>query len=83
VQVRWEHGLHLLPASKLARLARRFRSSIRVICGKQSADAASIISLLILSATMGTELMIETQGDDERDAASAVEALFSEDSEEA
>lgn len=70
----------MLPASKLARLTRKFRASVRVICGRQSADAASIVSLLILSATLGTELMIEAQGEDENDAVAAVEAFFADDS---
>ena len=37
----------------------------------------SILSILSLCATMGTALDIETIGDDEHDAARAVEQVFS------
>ena len=44
------------------------------------ADARSIISLLLLCATVGTLIDIEVHGEDEDAAISAIEQLFLEDS---
>jgi phosphocarrier protein HPr len=77
VVVPWREGLHLRPAAKLVRLGKRFRSAIFLKCSGRVADLRSILSILSLCATMGTTLDIETVGDDEHDAARAVEQVFS------
>jgi phosphotransferase system HPr (HPr) family protein len=77
VVVSWREGLHLRPAAKLVRLGKRFRSTIFLKCGGKVADLRSILSILSLCATMGTALDIEAIGDDEHDAARAVEQTFS------
>lgn len=78
VKVQWRSGLHLRPAARLVRLASKFRSEIRVRFGSRLADARSILSILLLSAGLGSSLDIEALGADEHDAIAAVEALFNE-----
>ena len=78
MKVEWKHGLHLLPASRLARIAAGCRSSIRVICGQKAADAASVLSLLILGAVAGSLLTVEVSGEDEAEALQAVQQFFLE-----
>ena len=77
VTVRWEDGIHLRRAGKIAQLAARFRSSIQCRLGGKVADARSVISILILCAGLGATLEIEASGPDEREAIEAVDALFS------
>jgi phosphotransferase system HPr (HPr) family protein len=77
VVVPWREGLHLRPAANLVRLSRRFSSTIFIKCSGKAADLRSILSILSLCATMGTALDIEAAGDDEHDAARAVEQVFS------
>ncbi|HEX3856508.1 MAG TPA: HPr family phosphocarrier protein [Verrucomicrobiae bacterium] len=77
VVVPWREGLHLRPAAKLVRLSKRFRSAIFLKCRGKVADLRSILSIISLCATMGTALDIEAIGDDEHDAARAVEQIFS------
>ncbi|HUJ45069.1 MAG TPA: HPr family phosphocarrier protein [Opitutaceae bacterium] len=77
VVVPWPEGLHLRAAAKLARAAQRFRSSISLKCGERIADVGSILSVIALCATMGTALDVEVAGEDEQDAAQAVEQAFS------
>src|SRR5271154_6003545 len=77
VVVPWREGLHLRPAANLIRLSKQFRSTIFLKCSGKIADMRSILSILSLCATMGTALDIETIGDDEHDAARAVEQVFS------
>lgn len=78
VTVPWKHGLHMLPASRLARLAKGFRATLRVTLGSRAADAASVLSLLILGATAGATLQVEAFGDDEKEALTAVVEFFAD-----
>ena len=77
IVVPWPEGLHLRPAAKLVRVARSFRSTVSLKCGDKIADLRSILSILALCATLGTPLDLEAVGDDEQDAAEAVERVFS------
>lgn len=76
VTVRWPMGLHLRPAAGLVRLTRTFRSRVRLSLGSRVADASSVLSILILCASMNAILEIEVSGEDEREAVRAVEAYF-------
>ena len=71
-------GLHARAAAKLVRTAGAFRSSVRLVRadGAGAADAKSILSVLVLAASRGTELRVEAEGADEREALDAVCALF-------
>lgn len=76
VTVKWHAGLHMRAAAQLVRLARRFRSSICLRVGSRVADARSILSIMILSAGLGSPLDIEASGNDEHEAIQAIVAFF-------
>ena len=76
VLVPWKAGLHLRPAARLVRLAQSFRSTIFLKCGGKLADARSIVSILLLTATMGAVVDVEATGEDEANAALAIEQIF-------
>jgi phosphotransferase system HPr (HPr) family protein len=76
VVVPWQGGLHLRPAIKLVQVARQFRSTIHLSCGEKIADLRSILSVMMLCAAMGTGLDVEVVGEDEQDAAQAIEQVF-------
>jgi phosphotransferase system enzyme I (PtsI) len=71
-------GLHARAAAKLVRVANQYQSSIKLqrSDGSVTADAKSILSLLMLAATRGTELRLIADGADETQALEAVIALF-------
>ena len=71
--------MHLRPAARLVRLAQTFRSTILLKCGDKLADARSIVSILLLTASMNALIDIEATGDDEANAAQAIEQIFSSD----
>ena len=48
VVVDLENGLHLVPCSQIAQLARRFDGEIRIRNGKNSVDAKNVLDLLTL-----------------------------------
>lgn len=81
LRIPWPEGLHLRPAGRLARLARDFRSTIRLHANGRMADARSIVSLLLLCAAAQSNLVVEAMGDDEDRAIRAVEHFFASHSE--
>ena len=76
VVVIWPDGLHLRLAAKLVRVAREFRSTIWLKCNGKVVEVQDILSVLTLCATMGTAILVEVVGDDEQDAAWAIEQVF-------
>jgi len=72
-----EKGLHARCASQLVEVAKRFTSTITLRRGTQTANAKSIIGLMLMEAIPGTELQLEVEGADEVEAADAIGALFS------
>jgi phosphocarrier protein HPr len=67
-----EVALHARPAAEFVRTAVGFQSSIVVSSNGREADAKSLLSVLALGATGGTELRLRAEGDD---AGPAVDAL--------
>ena len=67
-----ELGLHARPAGLFVSLASRFTSEISVGRGDEWVDGRSVLSLLSLAASCGSQLRIRAEGPD---AARAVEAL--------
>jgi phosphocarrier protein HPr len=73
-------GLHARAAAKLVRVASGFQSQVRLrrVDGDVTADAKSILSVLMLAASRGTELHARADGVDEDVAMNAIERLFAE-----
>jgi phosphocarrier protein len=65
-------GLHARAAATMAKAAERFASDVTVSAGGQTVSARSIMGLLMLAASRGTEIEIAARG---ADAAAAVAAL--------
>ncbi len=63
---------------QLVELANQFASSVEVSNGALSVDAKSIMSVMRLAATRGTQLTIVADGDDASDACDALVALIAD-----
>ena len=74
--IRNELVLHERPASQFMVLAGRFDSEISVGNGDEWVDGRSVLSLLSLSASRGTQLRIRATGEDAEKAVSALGALL-------
>jgi phosphotransferase system HPr (HPr) family protein len=79
LQVTSRLGLHARAAANLVRVASQFQSSLTLqrLDGNAEADAKSILSILSLAASRGTDLKIIANGVDEEEALDAVVGLFS------
>ena len=84
LQVTSRLGLHARAAANLVRVASRFQSSLTLqrLDGNAEADAKSILSILTLAASRGTDLKIIANGIDEQEALDAVVGLFTRDFDE-
>ncbi len=69
-------GLHARASAKLSKLAGSFRSEIFLSRNGRRVNAKSIMGVMMLAAGIGTEVEIETEGEDEQQAMSALVALI-------
>ena len=71
-------GLHARAAAKLVAVASQFSSSIDLSNSGKFVNGKSIMSVLMLAASQGTELNLSIEGEDEDDALLAIEALIND-----
>jgi len=69
-------GLHLRAATMLAKTARRFDSTVAIRYKGLEVDAKSLMGLLLLGASTGSEVTVVAQGDDAEQAISGLAQLF-------
>jgi phosphocarrier protein len=69
-------GIHARPAAVLVQAAKDFKSNIYLEKGRDRINAKSIMGILTLGATYGTEIKIIAEGEDEKQAVDAVVHLF-------
>jgi phosphocarrier protein len=69
-------GLHARASAKLTKLAGSFRSDVHLSRNGRRVNAKSIMGVMMLAAGMGSEIEIETVGDDEQAAMDALRALI-------
>lgn len=85
LRIKSELGLHARAAAKLVKLASGFESDIKLsrLNGQIQVDAKSILGILLLAASKGTEMELVIDGSDEVEATEAlvelVENRFGED----
>lgn len=69
-------GLHARAAAKLTQLAGRFKSDIWLSRNGQRINAKSIMGVMMLAASKGSSIRIETSGEDENEALQALVDLI-------
>ena len=71
-------GLHARAAARLVQCAAKFVSRVEIDRQdtRQTVDGKSILSVLLLAASAGTQLIIKTEGVDEERAAEAIAELI-------
>ncbi len=69
-------GLHTRAASKLVNVASRFSAEVQIHKGNMTANAKSIMSLMVLGAGKGTKITLTSEGSDAEAALTAVVDLI-------
>lgn len=75
VVVTSDTGLHARPAAAVVETANRFKADVRIIKAGKEANAKSVVNLLTLGASKGTEVVIRADGPDEEAALNGLLAL--------
>lgn len=71
-------GLHARAAAKLVTAASSFSSEVELSKNGQKVNGKSIMGVMMLAASRGTELILITNGNDEIVAADTLEALIAD-----
>jgi phosphocarrier protein len=71
-------GLHARASAKLTQLASQYPCEIRLERKGRKINAKSIMGVMMLAAGIGSEVVLETQGDQEQEAFDAIKALIND-----
>ena len=69
-------GLHARASAKLTKLAGSFPCDVWMNKGERRINAKSIMGVMMLAAGLGSEVMVETLGEREEEALTALLALI-------
>lgn len=69
-------GLHARAAAKVVHTAAGFDSKVTLARDGDEVDGKSILGLLLLAASQGSELVVRVEGTDEKDAFEALQSLI-------
>jgi phosphocarrier protein len=69
-------GLHARAASKLVNRASQFESEVFIDKQGNRINAKSIMGVMMLAASKGTEILLEVDGNDEQDCMKAIVHLI-------
>lgn len=71
-------GLHARASAKLSKLAATFPCEVWLARGTRRINAKSIMGVMMLAAGLGTEVVLETAGEQEQEALQAITDLFND-----
>lgn len=72
-------GIHLRPANLIVGLAKKYQAKVEIVRDNQRVDGKSILDLLTLAVTQGSEVRIEASGPDAEQAATELAELIASD----
>ncbi|MBM3387741.1 MAG: HPr family phosphocarrier protein [Betaproteobacteria bacterium] len=71
-------GLHARASAKLTKLASSFPCEVWLSKGERRVNAKSIMGVMMLAAGLGSEVVLQTQGEREQEALDAILALMAD-----
>jgi phosphocarrier protein len=71
-------GLHARAAAKLVTVASGFGAEIKLRRGEREVNGKSIMGVMMLAASQGTQIELQAEGDDAGPALDALERLIGE-----
>ncbi len=71
-------GLHARASAKLTKLAGSYPCEVWITKGERRVNAKSIMGVMMLAAGLGSEVVLETEGDREQEAMDALLALIAD-----
>jgi phosphocarrier protein HPr len=74
-----KQGMHARPAEMFVRRAQQFQSKVEIVRDDFRVEAKSIMNLLMLGASQGTQLTLEAEGSDAQEALDALAEVVEKD----
>jgi phosphocarrier protein HPr len=71
-------GLHARASAKLTKLASSFKCEVFMTRNSRRVNAKSIMGIMMLAAGVGSEVELETDGEDEQQASETLAALVND-----
>ena len=71
-------GLHARASAKLTQVANQFKSDIWIEKNNKKVNAKSIMGVMMLAASQGSDVTITTQGSDEKEALNSIVDLIND-----
>ena len=71
-------GLHARASAKLTKLASSFKCEVFMTRNSRRVNAKSIMGIMMLAAGLGSEVELETDGEDEQQASEALTLLVND-----
>ena len=71
-------GLHARASAKLTQVANQFQSDIWIEKNNKKVNAKSIMGVMMLAASQGSEVIITTEGSDEKEAFNSIVNLIND-----
>jgi phosphocarrier protein HPr len=71
-------GLHARASAKLTQVANQFESDIWIEKNDKTVNAKSIMGIMMLAASQGSDIKISTEGVDEKEALDSISALIND-----
>ena len=76
IQIINKLGLHARAAASFVKLASSFQSQIDLVFCEQCVNGKSIMGIMMLAASQGSEMVLRVEGCDEKEAAEALVDLI-------
>jgi phosphocarrier protein len=74
--VRNKMGLHARPAAMIVSTANKFPCDVTLLKDGQNVNGKSIMGVLMLAAALGSTITVRTEGEQAKECADALAALF-------
>lgn len=71
-----ERGLHARPVTRIAQTASKYKSEVTLSRDGQTANAKSVMGMLLLACARGAKVTVRASGPDAREVVDAIQALF-------
>jgi phosphocarrier protein HPr len=76
VQIKNKLGLHARASAKLSQLASKYPCEVWLSRNGRKVNAKSIMGVMMLAASRGTTILVETEGEQEHEAMEAIQTLI-------
>jgi phosphocarrier protein HPr len=76
IKIQNKLGLHARSASAFVRTVSAFASNVTVVNEYATANGKSIMSMMLLQASQGTQIELHVDGEDEKEALDAIVSLI-------